>query len=111
MTWTEMLLAVVQVAAGGTIVQAVVAFVRRRSELRKLDRESDSVAVETADRMIVMLRTELEQVRAELDLSRAERDALRKQVTVLGDDLAKLRVELVVARAEISRLQGGTAGG
>ncbi|MEU1393661.1 MULTISPECIES: hypothetical protein [unclassified Nonomuraea] len=63
MTWGEV--AVAQVAAGGTIVQGVVALIRRRSELRQLDRSSDSVAVETADHVVNLLRTELDATKAE----------------------------------------------
>lgn len=108
MNWPQVLVAVAQVAAGGTIVQGVVALVRRRSELRKLDRESDSVAVETADRLMVMLRTELAETKqaAELAAEHAaeERDRLHRQVIRLSDEIAELHSALAIAHADIRRL-------
>lgn len=104
MAISDVLVAVAQVAAGGTIVQGMMAFVRRRSELRQLDRQTDSVAVETADRVLVMLRTELEDAKADIVALEHERTDLRRQVNHLGEQIAGLRAELVVARAEIARL-------
>jgi chromosome segregation ATPase len=95
----DVLVAIAQVAAGGTLAQGVMAFVRRRSELRQLDRETDSVAVDTADKLLTMLRTELES-------AKAESADLRRQVNLLGDEVARLRADLVVARAEINRIRG-----
>jgi predicted RNase H-like nuclease (RuvC/YqgF family) len=105
MTWGDVLVSVAQVAAGGTIVQAVVALTRRRSELRQLDRGTDSVAVETADRMITMLRAELESTKAENAQLKAELADQQRQIHLLGERVSDLRADLVVARAEIDRLQ------
>lgn len=106
----EVLVAVAQVAAGGTIVQGVVAFVRRRSELRQLDRAADSVAVDTADKMIVMLRGELEatkqQAARDSEAHAGQLADLRRQVLLLGEEVSRLRAELVIAGAEIQRLKG-----
>lgn len=105
MTWGEVAVAVAQVAAGGTIVQGIVALVRRRSELRQLDRSSDSVAVETADHVVNLLRTELDGTKAEnAELKQAQADQQR-QIQALAEQVSTLRVELAIAKAEISRLQ------
>jgi multidrug resistance efflux pump len=107
----EVLVSIAQVAAGGTIVQAVMAFIRRRSELRQLDRQTDSVAVETADHVVVILRTELDAAKAEIkDLKTdhaSERTDMQRQVQILGERVSRLNAELVIAQSEIVRLQRG----
>ncbi|MEW9530748.1 hypothetical protein [Microbispora sp. NPDC049125] len=111
MAVADVLIAIAQVAAGGTIVQGALAFFRRRAELRQLDRQTDSVAVETADRVMVMMRKELEDAKAAsakaAEENAAEQADLRRQITLLGDEVSRLRAELVVARAQIARLQAG----
>jgi chromosome segregation ATPase len=97
--------AVAQVAAGGTIVQGIVALVRRRSELRQLDRSSDSVAVETADHVVNLLRTELGDAKAENAALKTNLADQQRQIQALAEQVSTLRVELAIARAEISRLQ------
>lgn len=117
MTGQEIVVAIAQVAAGGTIVQGLVAFMRRRSELRKIDRESESVAVETADRVLVMLRTELETARADRirvekesaeqrAAAQQERRQLRDQIAHLTAEVSRLSGELATARREIARMRG-----
>lgn len=127
MTWTEIAVAVAQVAAGGGIVQAVLALTRRRSELRKLDRDADAVHVETADQLLGMLRAELNDAKVELREARsaiaqlktehaqeiarlqrehnAERIDQQRQIETLASTVSDLRAELAVARSEIARLQ------
>lgn len=106
MTWTDILVSVAQVAAGGGIVQAVLAFTRRRPELRQLDRTTDSVAVETADHVVGMLRTELDAAKAEnAELKKALADQQR-QIQALAEQVSLLRTELAIAKAELSRLGG-----
>jgi predicted RNase H-like nuclease (RuvC/YqgF family) len=104
-TWSEVLVAVAQVAAGGTIVQGVMFMVRRRSELRQLDRTSDSVAVETADHVVNLLRTELDNTKAENKELKDQFADQQRQIQALAEQVSTLRVELAIARAEISRLQ------
>lgn len=109
MNWTDVAVSVAQVAAGGGIVQAILAFTRRRSELKQLDRDSDSVAVETADHVIKLLREELDDAKKEIvEIKHGceeERRDLQGQIRVLGDRIAGLSADLTVARAEINRLQ------
>lgn len=111
MNWSDIAVSVAQVAAGGGIVQAILAFTKRRSELRQLDRDSDSVAVETADHVIQMLRTELDDAKEEIvEIKKGceeERRDLQGQIRVLGDRVASLSADLTIARAEIGRLQFG----
>ncbi|WP_375119153.1 hypothetical protein [Nonomuraea sp. MTCD27] len=107
MTWGEVLVSVAQVAAGGTIVQAIVALTKRRSELKQLDRGSDSVAVETADHVVALLRTELTDAKAENKELKAELGDQQRQIQALAEQVSALRAELAIARAEIARLQNG----
>jgi chromosome segregation ATPase len=108
---SDVIVSIAQVAAGGTIVQGVLAFFRRRSELRQLDTASDNVIVGTAEHVITLLRTELDDAKAEIkqlkDDYAAERADLQRQITRLGERVSRVTSELVVARAEIDRLQEG----
>lgn len=108
MSWRDVLVSVAQVAAGGTIVQAVVAFTRRRSELRQLDRSSDSVAVETADHVVQLLRGELDDAKAENASLKKDLADQQRQLQSLAEQVSLLRADLAIARAEISRLGGHT---
>ncbi|MEV4179953.1 hypothetical protein AB0J28_00720 [Streptosporangium canum] len=107
MTVGDVLVSIAQVAAGGTIVQALVAFTRRRSELKQLDRGSDSVAVETADHVVTLLRTELDAAKAENAELKKELADQQRQILALAERVSELRTDLAVARAEIHRLQDG----
>ncbi|MBB2914847.1 putative RNase H-like nuclease (RuvC/YqgF family) [Streptosporangium becharense] len=107
MNWTAVLVAIAQVAVGGGIVQAVIAFTRRRAELRQLDRQSDSVAVEAASSVVGMLRTELDATKAENKELRSAVADQQRQIQALAEQVSTLRADLAVAKAEIVRLQGG----
>lgn len=107
MNWGDVAVSVAQVAAGGTIVQAVMALTRRRSELRQLDRGSDSVAVETADHVVAMLRTELDLTKAENVELKTQMADQQRQILVLADQVSHLRADLAVAKTEIHRMQDG----
>lgn len=107
MSWGDVLVSVAQVAAGGTIVQAIVALTKRRAELKQLDRGSDSVAVETADHVVTLLRTELDDAKAENKELKAQLGDQQRQILALAEQVSMLRAELAIARAEISRLQNG----
>jgi chromosome segregation ATPase len=108
---SDVIVSIAQVAAGSTIVQGILAFFRRRSELRQLDTASDSVIVGTAEHVITLLRTELDAAKAEIKQLKtdhaAERADLQRQLTRLGEQVSKVTAELVVAKAEINRLQEG----
>lgn len=114
MKGSDVVVAIAQVAAGGTIVQGVMALLRRRSELRQLDSQTDSVAIETANHVMGMLRKELDDAKAELaQLKRdheAERQDLQRQIQKLGTRVSGLSAELAVERAEISRLRSAQGG-
>lgn len=97
MNWADVAVSIAQVAAGGGIIQGIVAYTKRRSAMRQLDRDSDSRAVKTADSVIEMLHEEL-------DMMRIERDELRKQVRRLGNQVTRCEANLAIARAEIARL-------
>lgn len=105
MAWPDILISIAQVAAGGGLVQGVMAFVRRRRDFRQLDRQTDSVAVETADHVVTMLRTELDTAKAEIAEQRAERADQQRQIQSLAEQISTLRADLAIARAEISRLR------
>lgn len=127
MTWSEAAVTVAQVAAGGGIVQAILALTRRRAELRRLDRDTDSVAVETADQVMGILRRELVAAKDELTAAREAMDRMRaahaqeiaqlhaeheaerrdhqRQIQGLAEQVSDLRVELRAAKGEIERLQ------
>jgi FtsZ-binding cell division protein ZapB len=100
-TGTDVVVSIAQVAAGGTIVQAMVAIFRRRGELRQLDRQTESVAVDTADHVVTMLRTELIDAKEETGRLKLERSGLQRQVDALTQQVSALRVELTTTRAEL----------
>lgn len=106
MKTSDVLVSIAQVAVGGGIVQAVLAFTRRRPELRQLDSTTDSVVVETAQGLVVELRTELKEAKAENRQLKADLADMQRQVTTLGERVSKLSADLVVAKAEIVRLGG-----
>lgn len=102
----DIVVSIAQVAAGGTVVQAMVALFRRRGELRQLDRQTESVAVDTADQLVTMLRTELVDAKAEIARLKLERDDLQRRVGTLSEQVGAARSELAAARAEMGRLRG-----
>jgi peptidoglycan hydrolase CwlO-like protein len=108
---SDVIVSIAQVAAGGTIVQGVLAFFRRRSELRQLDTASDNVIVGTAEHVVVLLRDELDDAKDEIKQLKkdhaAEKADFQRQITRLGEQVSKVTADLVVARAEIDRLQEG----
>jgi predicted RNase H-like nuclease (RuvC/YqgF family) len=103
-TWTEILISIAQVAAGGGVVQAIMAWSRRR-QLRQMDRETDSVAVRTANEVVGTLRTELADAKAENAVLKQTLADQQRQIQGLAEQVSTLRVDLAIARAEISRLQ------
>jgi hypothetical protein len=106
---SDVIVSIAQVAAGGTIVQGILAFFRRRSELRQLDSDSDNVIVGTAEHVVMILRTELDDAKAEIKQLKtdhaAERADMQRQLSRLGEDISRVRAENVVMKAEIERLQ------
>lgn len=108
---SDVIVSIAQVAAGGTIVQGVLAFFRRRSELRQLDTASDNVIVGSAEHVVVLLRTELDDAKAEIKQLKKDHTAeiadFQRQITRLGEQVSKVTAENAVMKAEISRLQEG----
>jgi len=109
---SDVIVSIAQVAAGGTIVQGILAVFRRRSELRQLDTATDDVIVGTAEHVVMLLRAELDDAKDEIKQLKkahtAERADMQRQVTRLGEQVSKVTADLVIARAEIHRLQEGT---
>jgi peptidoglycan hydrolase CwlO-like protein len=109
----SVIVSILQVAAGGTIVQGVLAFFRRRSELRQLDTAADNVIVGSAEHVVVLLRTELDDAKDEIKQLKKDHTAeiadFQRQITRLGEEVSKVRAENVVMKAEINRLQGGSS--
>lgn len=99
------LLDVAKVAVGGSLAQAVVTLLRRRSEVRQLDRETDSVAVETMESVIVRLHSELDHTKA--DFVQVNEECCRKdaQVRRLSDRVVKAETENSTLRAEVAMLR------
>lgn len=108
---SDVIVSIAQVAAGGTIVQGFLAFFRRRTELRQLDTQSDNVIVGTAEHLVTLLSTELDDTKAEMAQLKkdhaAERTDMQRQITRLGEQVSKVNADLAIARAEINRLQEG----
>ncbi|MBW8484883.1 hypothetical protein [Actinomadura parmotrematis] len=104
MTTSDIVVSIAQLAAGGTIVQALVAVMRRRGELRQLDRQTESVAVSTADQLVTMLRRELMDAKAEVSGLRQDRSSLAEQVERLSRQVSEINADLAEARAVSSRL-------
>jgi hypothetical protein len=106
---SDVIVSIAQVAAGGTIVQGLLAFFRRRTELRQLDTASDNVIVGTAEHLVTLLRTELDDARSEIKQLKtdhaSERADMHRQLSRLGDQVSTVRAENVVMKAEIERLQ------
>lgn len=103
MTTADIVVSIAQVAAGGTIVQAMVAVMRRRSELRQLDRQTESVAVDTADQLVTMLRRELLEAKREVADLKQDRSTLLQQIETLGNQVSRVSADLAVARADLLR--------
>lgn len=110
---SDVLVSIAQVAAGGGLVQGALAFFRRRTELRQLDTQSDNVIVGTAEHLVTLLRDELSEAKKEIRQLKtdhaAERADMQRQITRLGEQVSKVSSDLVVARAEIHRIQEGSS--
>jgi FtsZ-binding cell division protein ZapB len=104
---SDVFVSIAQVAAGGGLVQGIMAFLRRRTELRQLDTASDNVIVGTAKDVIELLHAELNGAKNEIKQLKDERADMQRQITRLGEDVSNVRAENVVMKAEIARLQEG----
>lgn len=115
----SVLLAILQVAAGGSLVQIFIRFgalvYKRfsRPEERKATVTADATSVETAADVLLMVRGELREVRAQYALDRQEWDAERIRTTQALDnaarevqrahaDLARCKSDLAVAQGQIT---------
>lgn len=105
MSLVNVAVAVAQVFLGGSLVQLVLALTRRRSELRQLDRQSDSIVIEGAEHVVQMLRAEVARAEEKITQLQVERNDLVRQIKLLGDQVSQQGADLAVARAEIARLQ------
>ena len=124
---SSVLLAVLQVAAGGSLVQILIrfgAFLYKRMsgpEERKASNAADATSVDTAASVLVMVRSELKEVRAQQALERQEFDAERVRTTAIMDnaareitrantELARRTADLAVAQSVIAELGGRVPG-
>lgn len=105
MSLANVAVAVAQVFLGGSLVQLVLALTRRRSELRQLDRQSDSIVVEGAEHVVQMLRAEVARGEEKIARLEIEKNDLVRQVRLLGERVSRQGAELAVARAEIAHLK------
>lgn len=118
------LLQALAIMVGGGTVQLAIQLLRRRSELRKINTESDSVVVAAANNQVVRLEAELQrvshdcaQVRTDLDNERSRRVAdiaemQRRNTQALADAqersnevIEEFRRENVKLNKMVSRLQ------
>lgn len=110
---TQIITSIAQVAAGGTIVQAIMAVVRRRGELRQLDNQNDSVAVGTAEHVVNLVRSEMDKAKKELSEKERqwEREKLtfQRQIELLSSEVAQLRTDNSVMKAELARLRNNSS--
>lgn len=103
---SSVLLAILQVAAGGSLVQVVIRFgawLYRRlsgSDARKDSTAADSVSVDTAASVLVMVRSELKEVRAQQALDQQAWDTERRLSTESMNNAAR---EIARAHAELAR--------
>lgn len=125
-------LTVLQIAAGGSLVQILLrlgAFLYRRvsrPEERKATVSADATSVETAADVLVMVRGELREVRAQHAVERAEweatyertlaghealRVAQQKEGRRLSGEIVRLRSQVAHLEAEIEHLIRRAGGG
>ena len=109
---SSVLLAVLQVAAGGSLVQILIrfgAFLYKRlsgPEERKASNAADATSVDTAASVLVMVRSELKEVRAQQALDRQAWDTERRLSTESMDNASR---EIARAHAELARLTSDLA--
>lgn len=128
------LLQIIAIAIGGGTVQLTIFLLKRRAELRSLDAASDATLLNSANAYIVTLQAGDKALRVEVDSLKAEiaelkegwtRDRLamraewdvernantealenaNRQVARFLSDLARVRTDLQMARAEIAELE------
>lgn len=97
---------VLKVAAGGGIVQALLAYVRSREDSRKTAGEAQSVVVGTMESIVIRLRSELSDaerqlssLRRQVEFRDREIERLAEQVVEQSSQVAALRAELRVRQA------------
>lgn len=100
----QVVVSVAQVALGGSIVQGVLALTRRRGELKQLDRQSDSVVVESANNLVQMHRAALESAEKKIAELTDSREDMRRQLQSLAERLSALQADLAILQADNTRL-------
>lgn len=123
---SSVLLAILQVAAGGSLVQILIrfgAFLYKRlsgpsnPENRKTSASADSTSVETADAVLVMVRGELQRLNTQRDLEHQEWDAERvksaasmdnasREIARANSELARVKSDLSVALSQLAQRDG-----
>jgi hypothetical protein len=92
---TDVLISVAQIAFGGSIVQAGVAYFRRKPELRKLDEEADSVAVSTAEKLVLMLRAQVLAMRDDAEDQAGKYKAVVERLDEVDRQLRDAKLEII----------------
>lgn len=120
-------LSILQVAAGGSLVQIAIRFVAfiyksiSKPDQRKATVSADATSVETAADVLIMVRGELKEVRAQFALEKTAWDTERvtatqsldnaaREVQRVHSDLARTRSDLSVAQTQLAELSGRVPG-
>jgi SMC interacting uncharacterized protein involved in chromosome segregation len=103
----QIVTSIASVTIGGSIVQALLAVSRRRSDMRKVDTGSDSIAIHNANDVVVMMRQEME--RKEMEASNrikqleSEKVGHEREITRLANQVSELKADLAVERSRNGR--------
>jgi septal ring factor EnvC (AmiA/AmiB activator) len=116
MLTTKFLLQVLAVAVGGGTVQLLIFLLKRRTELRALDRTSEASLLSASITDGQTLRAEIAELKEEVRQIRAERDQARESAAAqletahrenrrLTYEIATLRTDLDIATRQIEDLK------
>ncbi len=122
---STILLSIIQVAAGGSLVQILIRFggfiYRRFTGTEQRQSGINAASVDTAADVLIMVRSELKEVRAQQALDRQAWDAERvlsttsmnnasREIARANSELARRTADLAVAQALIAELGGRIPG-
>jgi len=94
---------------GGGLLQLVTGLLRHRPELAKLDAETESLRLATADRLIVQLDAKLERAEQRERQLRAELDAREVKIAELEDRLHATARVCAELQHQLERVQADLA--
>ncbi|MGH8906097.1 MAG: hypothetical protein ACRD0K_06205 [Egibacteraceae bacterium] len=99
---SDFLSRVAPVFIGGGAVQAVLALSKRRGESRQLDRQTDSVAVESTERAIRVVNQQLDRAMQQIEERDTDLAERAQQVKRLADQKARLRTQVLNLQADLA---------